>query len=69
MHFVLVMVLFLNEFSKKSTKLDINVDYNNVTRFVTPLSLFIFNKTCHPRHSDFWYLEGAFFALNLFIAS
>jgi len=46
MHFLLIIALFLNEFSKKNIKLDINVDSNSAfSKYVTPLSLFIFNKT------------------------
>jgi hypothetical protein len=70
MHFLLIMALFINEFSKKSTKLDINVDSNNVfSKYVTPLSLFIFNKTCKNTLTQVWYLELAIFALNLFLSS
>lgn len=70
MHLLLIMALFLNEFSKKNTKLDINVDSNNVfSKYVTPLSLFVFNKTCAATPNHLWYLEFAIFALNLFLSS
>ena len=57
MHFILIIGLFINEFSKRGLKLDINVDSNSIfAKFVTPISLFIFNRTCEPSHLDFWYL-------------
>jgi len=46
MHFLLTIVFFLNEISKKNTKLDINIDQNTLfSKIVTPILLFIFNKT------------------------
>lgn len=70
MHFLLIIALFLNEFSKKNTKLDINVDSNNAfTKYVTPLSLFIFNKTVETDFSQFMCLQLAVFSLNQFLSS
>lgn len=70
MHYLLIMALFLNDFSKRGMKLDINVDSNNVfSKFVTPLAMFIFNRTCELNELDFWGLEMLVFGLNLFISS
>lgn len=70
MHYLLIMALFLNDFSKRGMKLDINVDSNNLfSKFVTPLALFIFNRTCHLPQLDFWSLELLFFGGNLFLSS
>jgi hypothetical protein len=47
MHFIIIIALFINDFSKRGLKLDINVDTNSIfAKFVTPASLFIFNRTC-----------------------
>lgn len=70
MHYLLIMILFLTDYSKKSMKLDISLNSNTTfSKFITPLTLFIFNKTCKDNHSDFWYIEFALFAANLFISS
>ena len=71
MHYLLIMGLFLHDFSKKNSKLDINVDSNNMfTKYVTPLSLFIFNKTSTPHsYHSFWHLELALLAVNIFISA
>ena len=70
MHYLLIMALFLNDFSKRGMKLDINVDSNNIfSKFVTPLSMFIFNRTCELNELDFWSLELVIFGINLFISS
>ena len=70
MHFLLIMGLFLNEFSKRGLKLDINVDSNNMfSKFVTPLSMLLFHRTCPPAEHNFWYLEIVLFGANLFLSS
>ena len=70
MHYLLIMALFLNDFSKRGMKLDINVDSNNVfSKFVTPIAMFIFNRTCDLNELDFWALEMLIFGLNLFLSS
>lgn len=70
MHFILIMVLFLNEFSKKNTKLDINVDSNNLfPKFLTPTTLLLLAKTNSLHPQNFWYLQLPFFVANLFISS
>jgi hypothetical protein len=57
MHFLLITALFLNEFSKRGMKLDINVDSNNIfAKFVTPLSMFLFNRTVQLQEGDLWYV-------------
>lgn len=46
MHFLLTIVFFLNDLTKKNTKLDMNIDHSSIfSKIVTPLLLFIFNKT------------------------
>lgn len=46
MHFLLTIVFFINELSKKNTKLDMNIDHNSLfSKLITPVLLFIFNKT------------------------
>lgn len=46
MHFLLTIVFFLNDLTKKNTKLDMNIDHSSLfSKIVTPLLLFIFNKT------------------------
>lgn len=46
MHFLLTIVFFLNDLTKKNTKLDMNIDHNHLfSKIATPLLLFIFNKT------------------------
>lgn len=70
MHFILIMVIFLNEFSKKNIKLDINVDSNNLLpKFITPTTLFFLAQTNSLHPQEFWYLQLPFFAANLFISS
>ena len=46
MHYLISVIFFLNELSRKSAKLDINIDHGRMfSKLVTPLLLFMFNKT------------------------
>jgi hypothetical protein len=69
MHFLLTIVFFINEISKKNTKLDMNIDQSSVfSKIITPILLFIFNKTSESTLSEFWFIEFLVFATNLFVS-
>ena len=68
-HFLLITMFFVNDASKKNTKLDVNIDHVNLfSHLVTPLSLFIFAKTSHYELSEEWLIEVFAFASNLFVS-
>jgi hypothetical protein len=69
MHYLVTIVLFLNDLSKKNTKLDINVDHNTViSKMVTPLFLFMFNRTSNSPLTEFWLVEYIIFGANLLVS-
>ena len=50
--------------------MDINVDSNSIfSKFITPMSMFIFNRTIEGIDADMWYLQFVLFGVNLFISS
>ena len=70
MHYLVSVIFFLNELSRKNTKLDINIDHHRIfSKLITPLLLFLFNKTSEAPLSEFWLIELLLFATNLFLSN
>lgn len=68
-HFILIMMSFISDASKKNTKLDVNIDHVNLfSHLLTPASLFIFAKTSHSELTEEWLIEVFAFASNLFLS-
>lgn len=56
-HFLIYIIMFFSDNSKKSIKLDIIVDQNNIfSNIITPALLFMFNKTSESSLSEFWFI-------------
>ncbi len=69
MHLLLIIVLFLNELTKKNTKLDMNIEHSSVSaKIITPILLFVFNKTSENPLSEFLFIELLIFATNMVIS-
>jgi hypothetical protein len=57
MHFLLIHVFFINEITKKNTKLEMNIDHNNVaSKIITPILLFIFDKTSENSLNEYVFI-------------
>jgi hypothetical protein len=69
MHFLVIIVLFINDFNKKTSRYEtVSSDNGIMNRIITPFLLFMLVKTSESAISEFIFLELIIFGGNLVLS-